>query len=231
MFQALFHTIVTLRMSWCAPPDTGVSSLRLVAFESLRQNVLRIKIIGQYGFALDFKLSRERSKKTEAVFLVGSRRSGGKSKSPPNREFSSRFGKEEMSTEDKRRRLRRLVPPWSFLTRQRFLLEKQKKMLCRTCKFAAVHRALCSFPETPEASPMRGSCRRKATDEVGAGDPQPRKNGAALRPSRWGEGNYFFPAFAFSRLIWRRFLTASSIGWISPAACRAILVSSGPTSS
>ena len=85
--------------------------------------------------------------------------------------------------------------------------------------------------ETPEAAPMRGSCRRKATDEMGAGDPQPRKNGAALRPSRWGEGNYFFPAFAFSRLIWRRFLTASSIGWISPAACRAILVSSGPTSS
>ena len=118
-----------------------------------------------------------------------------------------------------------------FFFCQRFLLEKQKKMLCRTCKFAAVHRPLCSFPETPEASPMRGSCRRKATDEVGAGDPQPRKNGAALRPSRWGEGNYFFPAFAFSRLIWRRFLTASSIGWISPAACRAILVSSGPTSS
>ena len=83
----------------------------------------------------------------------------------------------------------------------------------------------------PKAAPMRGSCRRKATDEVGAGDLQPRKNGAALRPSRWGEGNYFFPAFAFSRLIWRRFLTASSIGWISPAACRAILVSSGPTSS
>ena len=37
----------------------------------------------------------------------------------PNRKFSSRFGKEEMSTEDKRRRLRRLVPPWSFLTRLR----------------------------------------------------------------------------------------------------------------
>ena len=118
-----------------------------------------------------------------------------------------------------------------FFFCQRFLLEKQKKMLCRSCKFAAVHRPLCSFPETPEASPMRGSCRRKAADEVGAGDLQPRKNGAALRPSRWGEGNYFFPAFAFSRLIWRRFLTASSIGWISPAACRAILVSSGPTSS
>ena len=65
---------------------------------------------------MGFQLSRERSKKTEEVFLVGSRRSGGKSKSPPNRECSSRFGKEEMSTEDKRRRLRRLVPPWSFLT-------------------------------------------------------------------------------------------------------------------
>ena len=117
---------------------------------------------------MDFQLSREKSRKTEEVFLVGSRESEGKSKSPPNRKFSLRFGKEEMSTEDKRRRLRRLVPSWSFLTRQRFLLEKQKKMLCRTCKFAAVHRPLCSFPETPEASPMRGSCRRKATDEVGA---------------------------------------------------------------
>jgi hypothetical protein len=40
------------------------------------------KILGQYGFALGFKLSRERSKKTEAVFLVGSRESEGKSKSP-----------------------------------------------------------------------------------------------------------------------------------------------------
>ena len=72
MFQASFHSIVTLRASWYAPPDTGVSSLRRVAFESLRQNVLRIKIIGQYEFALVFKLSRERFKKTEAVFLVGS---------------------------------------------------------------------------------------------------------------------------------------------------------------
>ena len=78
---------------------------------------------------MDFKLSRERSKKTEAVFLVGSRGSGGKSKSPPNREFSSRFGKEEMSTEDKRRRLRRLVPPWSFLTRLRrpYLFSRKRK--------------------------------------------------------------------------------------------------------
>ena len=40
------------------------------------------KKIGQYGFALDFQLSREKSRKTEAVFLVGSRESEGKSKSP-----------------------------------------------------------------------------------------------------------------------------------------------------
>jgi hypothetical protein len=40
------------------------------------------KILGQYEFALVFKLSREKSRKTEAVFLVGSRGSGGKSKSP-----------------------------------------------------------------------------------------------------------------------------------------------------
>ena len=37
----------------------------------------------------------------------------------PTRKFSLRFGKEETSTEDKRRRLRRLVPSWSFLTRLR----------------------------------------------------------------------------------------------------------------
>ena len=37
----------------------------------------------------------------------------------PNRKFSLRFGKEETSTEEKRRRLRRLVPLWSFLTRLR----------------------------------------------------------------------------------------------------------------
>ena len=50
-----------------------------------------------------------------------------------------------MSTEEKGRRLRRLVPSWSFLTRQRFLLEKQKKMLERSHKFAANYRPFSSF--------------------------------------------------------------------------------------
>ncbi len=35
MFQASFHTIVTLRMSWYAPPDTGVPNLQLVSVENL----------------------------------------------------------------------------------------------------------------------------------------------------------------------------------------------------
>ena len=48
--------------------------------------------------------------------LRGCRRFAGKN---PNRKFSLRFGKEETSTEEKRRRLRRLVPSWSFLTRLR----------------------------------------------------------------------------------------------------------------
>ena len=40
-----------------------------------------------------------------------------------------RFGKEEMSTEDKRRRLRRLVPSWSFLTclRRPYLFSRKRK--------------------------------------------------------------------------------------------------------
>ena len=35
MLQASFHSVVTLRMSWYAPPDTGVPNLQLVALEQL----------------------------------------------------------------------------------------------------------------------------------------------------------------------------------------------------
>ena len=34
-FGLAFHTMVTLRVSYCAPPDTGVSDLQLVALERL----------------------------------------------------------------------------------------------------------------------------------------------------------------------------------------------------
>ena len=36
MFRVSFHTAVTLRASDCAPPDTGVSDLQLVALEYLQ---------------------------------------------------------------------------------------------------------------------------------------------------------------------------------------------------
>ena len=34
-FGLAFHSVVTLHMSWYAPPDTGASSLQLVAVEFL----------------------------------------------------------------------------------------------------------------------------------------------------------------------------------------------------
>ena len=34
-FRLAFHSVITLRVSWYAPPDTGVSSLILVAVERL----------------------------------------------------------------------------------------------------------------------------------------------------------------------------------------------------
>ena len=58
----------------------------------------------------------KRGRDAGAQRLRGCRKFAGKN---PNRKFSLRFGKEETSTEDKRRRLRRLVPSWSFLTRLR----------------------------------------------------------------------------------------------------------------
>ena len=98
-----------------------------VTFECLRQNVLRIKKLGS----------------TDSHWFLSYR---GKSPEKPKRFFWSVQG----SLRGNRNPLR------LFFFCQRFLLEKQKKMLCRTCKFAAVHRPLCSFPETPEASPHRG---------------------------------------------------------------------------
>ena len=53
------------------------------------------------------QITREKSRKTEAVFLVGSRGFGGENRNPPGLVFFC----------------------------QRFLLEKQKKMLCRSRKF------------------------------------------------------------------------------------------------
>ena len=81
---------------------------------------------------MDFQLSREKSRKTEEVFLVGSRESEGKSKSP-----------------------------------QALFLLPAKENADGQLQICTVYQPFERLLETPEASPMRGSCRRKATDEVG----------------------------------------------------------------
>ena len=90
------------------------------------------KILGKYGFALAFQLSRERSKKTEAVFLVGSRESEGKSKSP-----QALF----------------LLPAFSF--------GEAKENAVPQLLICTAYQPFARLPETPKASPMRGSCRRR----------------------------------------------------------------------
>ena len=86
---------------------------------------------------MDFQLSREKSRKTEEVFLVGSRESEGKSKSP-----QALF----------------LLPAFSF--------GEAKENADAQLQICTVYQPFERLLETPEASPMRGSCRRKATDEV-----------------------------------------------------------------
>ena len=81
---------------------------------------------------MGFKLSRERSKKTEAVFLVGSRESEGKSKSP-----QALF----------------LLPAFSF--------GEAKENADGQLQICTVYQPFERLLETPEASPMRGSCRRR----------------------------------------------------------------------
>ena len=79
-----------------------------------------------------YQLTRERSKKTEAVFLVGSRESEGKSKSP-----QALF----------------LLPAFSF--------GEAKENADGQLQICTVYQPFERLLETPEASPMRGSCRRR----------------------------------------------------------------------
>ena len=86
---------------------------------------------------MDFKLSREKSRKTEDIFLVGLRESEGKSKSP-----QALF----------------LLPAFSF--------GEAKENADGQLQICTVYQPFERLLETPEASPMRGSCQPKATDEV-----------------------------------------------------------------
>ena len=112
--------------------------------------------------------------------LRGCRRSAGKD---PNRKFSLRFGKEETSTEEKRRRLRRLVPSWSFLTRLRRPLlfrlagKEGADPICWSAPFCGEVFCICTH-QMPSPRERRGDFRRsggfpyegklspEATDEV-----------------------------------------------------------------
>ena len=153
-----FHTRVTLRASWYAPPDTGVSDLQLVALERLPS------IEGAAEILMDITFSRGLCRggallHPKSFRLLSCLSHRGKSPEKPKGSFWSVQG----SLRGNRNPLR------LFFFCQRFLLEKQKKMLYRTCKFSAVHRPLCSFPETPEASPMRGRLFRQKAPPVREG--------------------------------------------------------------
>ena len=100
IFQASFHTILTLRASWYAPPDTGVSDLQLVALERLPSIEGAAEILMDITFSRGLcrggALLRPKSfrllsclshrgkspEKPKGVFLVGSRESGGEIEIP-----------------------------------------------------------------------------------------------------------------------------------------------------
>ena len=123
IFRASFHTIVTSRASYYAPPDTGVPNLILVASEQLPS------IEGAVEILMDVPFLRGpcrggallRPKPFRFLSVISYR---GKSPEKPKRFFWSVQG----SLRGNRNPLR------LFFFCQRFLLEKQKKMLMRSCK-------------------------------------------------------------------------------------------------
>ena len=150
-FWMSFHSEVTSRASWYAPPDTGVPNLQLVALERLPSiegageilidvTFLRGSLQGRgsappetFPIFERYQLSREKSRKTEAVFLVGSRESEGKSKSP-----QALF----------------LLPAFSF--------GEAKENADGQLQICTVYQPFERLLETPGASPMRGSCQPEA---------------------------------------------------------------------
>ena len=73
IFQASFHTIVTLRASWYAPPDTGVPNLQLVSVENLPsiEGALEIQMDVTFlrgkGFPYEGKLSPEATDEVDSA--------------------------------------------------------------------------------------------------------------------------------------------------------------------
>ena len=118
MFQASFHTRVTSRATWYAPPDTGVSDLQLVALERLPS------IEGAAEILMDITFSQGLCRggallRPKSFRLLSCLSHRGKSPEKPKGFFWSVQG----SLRGNRNPLR------LFFFCQRFLLEKQKKML------------------------------------------------------------------------------------------------------
>ena len=73
MFQASFHTIVTLRAFDYAPPDTGVSDLQLVSVEYLPsiegavENQTDVTFLRGKGFPYEGKLSPEATDEVDSA--------------------------------------------------------------------------------------------------------------------------------------------------------------------
>ena len=82
---------VTLRALWYAPPVRMALDLPVSAFEYVQSIETAVKTCGFIRIRTGLLTSRERSKKTEAVFLVGSREAEGKSKSPQARFLFATF--------------------------------------------------------------------------------------------------------------------------------------------
>ena len=100
------------------------------AFEYVQSIETAVKTCGFIRIRTGLLTSRERSKKTEAVFLVGSRESEGKSKSP-----QALF----------------LLPAFSF--------GEAKENAVPHSLICTAYQPFARLPETPKASPMRGSCQ------------------------------------------------------------------------
>ena len=68
IFQASFHSVVTLRASNYAPPDTGVSNLQLVAVEQLPsiEGAVKIQITCTFLRGAKIQGSPERGAVSEA---------------------------------------------------------------------------------------------------------------------------------------------------------------------
>ena len=133
MLQASFHSVVTLRIFDYAPPDTGVSDLQLVALEQLPS-----KVQWRFGWispSCGVVCRGGALLRPKSFWLLSCLSHRGKSPEKPKRFFWSVQG----SLRGNRNPLR------LFFFCQRFLLEKQKKMLNGSYKFAAAYQPLSSL--------------------------------------------------------------------------------------